>query len=123
MWPSIRHGDMLEIEPTGERELQLGEIVLVKSLDQNPLVHRIIQVFEDAVITQGDRAWKVDGLIRKEHILGRVVGLRRRGSWFRLDRKIDRFTGVALAKTLPLAKKIIHIGRRTKPEIQELRIR
>jgi hypothetical protein len=120
MWPTIRHGDMLEIEPDGKRLLHLGEIVLIQVEGKDPLVHRIIRVFEDAVITQGDRARTPDGVIRKAQIIGRVVAFQRRGSWTRLDRKMDRYTGYILAKTLPFVKKIIYIGRRTEQEPQEI---
>ncbi len=108
MWPAIREEDILEIEVVRNQPLSVGEIVLIRTENQQPLVHRIIQVHENQVITQGDRVWTADGPVRKDQIAGRVIAAQRGSYRLRFDRKSDRLKGMHPGKDITCCKKDRH---------------
>lgn len=79
MWPTIQDGDILQVQRTNWAKLRLGDIVLFKTCD-GLKAHRIIRRRGESFVTRGDAGIDVDGEIRREQLLGKVVGMERRSS-------------------------------------------
>src|SRR5579863_9190452 len=71
MSPAIRDGETVYVRPACEMDLQLGDIVLVKS-DSGFRLHRLARVdsVQDMFITRGDSRLQDDPAVRRDQILG-----------------------------------------------------
>lgn len=72
MLPAIGDGDILHVEPVGERKLRRGEIIFFRN-EEGFKAHRILRKKGDICITRGDAGMHTDGQILVEQVLGRVV--------------------------------------------------
>jgi signal peptidase I len=80
MFPFIRDGDVVTVSPQEGRAPRFGDVVLRLAADgQQVLVHRVIGTNGGAYLTRGDASSLADGPAALEHVLGRVVALKRRG--------------------------------------------
>jgi len=84
MYPFIRHGDLVEVEPIGHKEIQRGEIVLCVLENGRLVAHRVVQtiVLQEGnyFLVQGDRFRQPDGRVPQQDVLGRVVAITRHGT-------------------------------------------
>jgi signal peptidase I len=75
MLPSLRPGDILEIQRVPDGDLSLGDIV-VFARENRLVVHRITQLKREqddvSVITRGDRSPKADAPVLAGELLGKV---------------------------------------------------
>ena len=83
MHPTIRFGEIIVIEPLGQRPVHAGDVLLYRR-NHKAIAHRVIQVAASAGGSQvlslrGDAADCCDSPIDLEQVLGRVVGVERRG--------------------------------------------
>jgi signal peptidase I len=76
MMPLFRPGDLLCAQKPAFENIQLGDIVIVDWRNDNNVqyvVHRIISVYQNYLITQGDNNLKSDTqLVTRENLIGRV---------------------------------------------------
>ena len=78
MWPTILDGDQVTIAPA-YGSIESGHVVCIFQ-GADILVHRVIDVRGDGRIkTRGDALPRADGWSSTDHVLGRLVGVRRRG--------------------------------------------
>ena len=84
MCPFIRDGDVVEVEPIGDRPICRRDVVLRRGGDGRVLAHRVTRVTgrgEGALVhTRGDALGYPDGPISQRQVLGRVVNVAREGS-------------------------------------------
>ena len=73
MYPTICNGEMLYVEPLGGSKLACGDIVLFRRTD-GLKAHRIVKIRGAAYATRGDSSLQDDGEVRRDQILGRVIG-------------------------------------------------
>lgn len=71
MWPTIQDGDILHVEPI-RKSPRIGDIVLFMQECQFK-AHRIIGGADNNFVTRGDAGMEIDGVVRREEILGRIV--------------------------------------------------
>lgn len=101
MWPFIKDGDFVEIQPVGETRIRIGNVVLFnpRSDCDKLMVHRVTKIrTENEVIlytTQGDALHHPDGQIALDKVLGRVVSIERNGKQHRLNTTSARLTASA----------------------------
>jgi signal peptidase len=81
MHPTIRHGDLITVEPVAPPKLKRGDIVLYR-LQSDFIVHRIVNVEERksrgfTFILRGDASVACDAPVKPEQVLGKVVCLER----------------------------------------------
>jgi hypothetical protein len=80
MWPTIRSGDVLEVQRCAANELRVGDIVLVKGLG-GIRVHRLLRRGTEVdclgIVTRGDSHWRADESVAESNVLGRVVRVSR----------------------------------------------
>lgn len=78
MFPFIRDGDVVELEPM-IREPKIGDIVLVRfSEDWCPL-HRLVAHSSSGWLLRGDNNSKSDGIVKSERLIGLLSKVYRNG--------------------------------------------
>jgi len=100
MSPTLRKGDRLTVEPASAAQLQVGDLILYHQSGRL-ICHRLVAIQEPGagaqLITKGDAATGCDAPVQPDHILGRVVAVRRSRLQFpslvvRFDRWRERLT-------------------------------
>ena len=77
MAPSLLDGDEVLVAPA--RGLQAGEVVVVKRVAGPLVLHRVVAVAEDAVVTRGDACHRSDPPAPARAILLKALLRRRNG--------------------------------------------
>jgi len=82
MYPMLRKGDRLTVEPVSATSLQVGDVILYHNCGQL-ICHRVVALDTAGagirIITRGDAAVAYDAPLLPDQVLGRVVGVR--SSW------------------------------------------
>jgi len=81
MHPTIRHGDLITVEPVAPSNLKRGDIILYR-LQNGFIAHRIVNIEEQngfglTFLLRGDASTTCDGPVGDEQVLGKVVCLER----------------------------------------------
>ena len=81
MHPTIRHGDLITVEPAAPSNLKRGDIILYR-LQNGFIAHRIVNIEERnscglTFILRGDASTTCDALVKSEQVIGKVVCLER----------------------------------------------
>ena len=81
MHPTIRHGDVITVEPVEPTNLKRGNIILYR-LQNGLIAHRIVNIEERegcklTFILRGDASITDDAPVKPEQVLGKVVCLER----------------------------------------------
>ncbi len=79
MYPSIREGELITVEPVRASDVKLADIVLYRS-ETGPIAHRVVEIASrDTLIfrLRGDASLSCDEPVEAHRILGRVVGVQR----------------------------------------------
>ena len=90
MHPTIRHGDVITVEPVAPAKLKRGDIILCRFQDSF-IAHRIVSIEEKngrglTFILRGDASASCDAPVKPEQVLGKVVCLERN------HRRIDPYS-------------------------------
>jgi len=78
MYPLIRSGDMLIVEPAEVRELRRGDVVLAQ-LERGLTAHRVVRIDGETIVMRGDNCDLDDPPFTPAHLLGRVRSIERGG--------------------------------------------
>jgi signal peptidase len=81
MHPTIRHGDVITVEPVAPSKLKRGDIILYR-FQKGLIAHRIVNIEERkdcglTFILRGDASPTYDAPVKLEQVLGKVVCLER----------------------------------------------
>ena len=81
MHPTIRHGDVITVEPVLPAKLKKGDIILYR-FQRGFIAHRIVNILErdgggPAFILRGDASATCDAPVEAQQVLGKVVFLER----------------------------------------------
>ena len=77
MYPLIRQReDILHIVKKGT--YKKGDIILYKSDIDHYVLHRILKIKKDKIITAGDHNYRKDQPITKEQVLGKLVSIKKK---------------------------------------------
>jgi signal peptidase len=82
MYPSIREGELITVEPVAASDVKLADIVLYRS-ERGLIAHRVVEIASrDSQVfrLRGDASLSCDQPVEAEQILGRVVSVQRNGS-------------------------------------------
>jgi signal peptidase I len=94
MSPSICDGDYVTVEPTASQKIRVGDIILLASISNTALVHRVTKIEErngvSVLITRGDAANGQDVPIPLSHVLGRVSLIERKDKLVNLNNPFNR---------------------------------
>ncbi len=81
MYPSIREGEVITVEPVQASDVKIADIVLYRS-ERGLIAHRVIEIsLRDSRVfgLRGDASLSCDEPVTAQQILGRVVGVKRNG--------------------------------------------
>jgi hypothetical protein len=98
MWPRLRPGDEAELIDADASSIETGDVVVAR-ISSALVIHRLLSVRGDHLLLRGDNSAAADPPIPREHLLGVVGRVRRRGaildrvSW---DRAPGLFSLIAL---------------------------
>jgi signal peptidase I len=105
MYPIIRSGEVVELEPLRHRP-GVGDLVLAQcptTLEgERYVLHRIIRVQGEDFFLRGDAQNDCEGPFQQGDFLGRAIVVYRRGRAHRLDRGFWRHLGLAWNRCAPL---------------------
>ncbi len=81
MHPTIRHGDLITVEPVEPSNLKRGDIILYR-LQNGFIAHRLVNIEERngcglTFTLRGDASTTCDAPVKPEQVLGKVVRLER----------------------------------------------
>ena len=85
MFPTIKDGEAVTVEPVEARDVKRGDIILYKTADGcSVIAHRVVRVSRGrgrvtGFVLRGDASATCDLPIAPEQILGRVVSVEREG--------------------------------------------
>ncbi|MDO9579596.1 MAG: nucleotidyltransferase family protein [Bacteroidales bacterium] len=118
MYPFVRDGDILEVEPVNGREIRLGDVIFYQTADERVVAHRVVrQSFSNdgpILITRGDSTVGKGERVSLEDILGRVKFIERNGRKIRFDSGTGRLIGIFFAKLSPFSRWIYPPLRKIK---------
>lgn len=83
MLPTLRPGDRVVVRPVrNPGRLVPGTLILIRSVGERPVVHRLVRRASGHIRTWGDNRPALDPPLAPDAVLGRVVARRRdRGPW------------------------------------------
>lgn len=109
MHPTIREGDVIEVEPLDEADRIATEQILLVAATRGLTVHRLVERLDDGrYVTRGDNATGDDEPVGRDRILGRIT-CRERGG------RTSRMTGlwpVARQRLVLVAARVVRALRR-----------
>ena len=115
MFPFIRDGDTLAIQPIDPAELDVGDVAFYTSAPDRLTAHRIVRVqtHSDGILllARGDASTGPAEAVQPSQVLGHVVSLQRRSRTIRLDEPIRRRLTLLWIKTAPLGPWLLHLVR------------
>ncbi len=108
MWPFIRSGDRLLIEPLQSTWPRVGEVVLYQTLHGGLIAHRVVRALpptpalprkdrgsQEFLHIRGDRLWAPLERVYPHQLLGRVAAIERDRQQIALAAMWQRFTALA----------------------------
>ncbi len=105
MSPSIKKGELLIVKPIALEEAEIGEIVAFRRDESHSVLttHRVVQKGREHgrryIITKGDRnPYRDFPLVSSQEVLGKVVGLERKGRVLSLETPFYRLRGYLMAR-------------------------
>lgn len=103
MYPFIRNGDTLLIEPKSRNKLCIGDIIFYRRPEGQYIAHRLVRKIEpDTLITRGDNLTYYDEPVPDRHVFGRVVSIERDGRYRSLDSGLNKIIGRCWVRLSPL---------------------
>lgn len=124
MWPFLRGGDGLVVEPVSTRNARVGDVLLYRTSHGGVVAHRLVGRSGGRLRTRGDRVRAPAEWIGPGQVLGRVGAVERAGRHIDLDRPLRRLPAlawIALRPGLRLAARGLGLvaralgGRRPSP--------
>lgn len=80
MWPHIRPGDVITVEPgTAGEEPRVGWVVMYPDSSNRLLLHRVVGRDGSALMIRGDAVAGAADIVARSSVLGRAVLRRRAG--------------------------------------------
>lgn len=124
MFPFIRNGEIVEVEPVDIGQIRVGDIVFYRTWSGRILAHRVIKKRKGekgvVLMTKGDAVPRPDVLVYPDQVLGRVVVVERSGRNIRFDNGLHRLVGVLYARVSPFSSWIYLILGRVKRAMRYL---
>ncbi len=74
MWPLLRTGDTIRVQPTEPSAIRVDEVVVVRR-GTDLITHRLIAVDGEQWLTCGDNAVLIDAAVSPAACLGRVIAI------------------------------------------------
>lgn len=86
MLPAMIPGDVIQFHSCAAEHAEPGDVVLFRR-DDRFVVHRVVTRTIDGLLTQGDALAEPDSPVSRDDVIGKVVGISRRGIIVRQHRR------------------------------------
>lgn len=117
MWPFIRPGDLVVLDPLGTNAVRVGDVLGFLRGPGRLAIHRVVAARGGAWMLRGDGARADDGWVEPAAIVGRVRTVKREGSPVRLGLGPERLLIALLSRAGGLALwSMTHARFSTSPE-------
>jgi signal peptidase len=117
MFPFIRGGDIVELEPMHLQPMP-GDLVLTQCASvpegERYVLHRVVRVKGEAFFLRGDSQQDCEGPFTRGDVLGRVIRIYRNGRVHKLDQGIWRRVGLAWNRCAPLNLWLFQLTRKIR---------
>jgi phage repressor protein C with HTH and peptisase S24 domain len=100
MFPWLRPGDLVRVEPVDPANLHPGDVILFRAGNM-AIAHRLLRWKDGLLIIKGDAAPCQDAPLSPAEVIGRVVEVRRGDQAWRLDQGWYRVLAPVLALISP----------------------
>ncbi len=89
MYPAIRDGEMIKVEPVEPSHIKEGDIVLYR-MKKGVIAHRVVHIERrnggpPFFVLRGDALERYDGIVEPRQVIGRVVSVERNGHDYKLN--------------------------------------
>jgi polysaccharide export outer membrane protein len=85
MYPTIRDGELITVQPVTISEVKNGDIVLYRN-EKGVIAHRVVHVNKPNLLLRGDSSNTLDAPVMPDQILGKVISTKRAGRKIRLNK-------------------------------------
>jgi signal peptidase len=118
MYPFIRDGDILTIQPVEIETLAIGDVAFYRSTWDRVIAHRVVEKkFKNGqcVLTmRGDSGLNTNELVQADHVLGRVMSIQRGEKVIHLDNTFRKLTSRLWITSYPLSSILLRAVLRIK---------
>lgn len=108
MYPFIRDGDIVEVEPVDGKIIGEGDVIFYHTAGERMSIHRVLKkIYRDDMtifMTKGDSIPGFRENVIAENVLGRVSAIERGGRRISFGARYNRFMNILLAKISPFSK-------------------
>lgn len=107
MQPLLCRGDQVTLQPYGADLPRVGDVVAYQASGGRVVIHRVVRVEPNQLITRGDNCPQEDPPVLLEQLLGRVTTLTRFGQRSRVwGDRAGRLLGSALRRANPWSRRV-----------------
>jgi hypothetical protein len=118
MFPLIRDGDLLTIQPLNPGEVKLKQVIFYQTAGEKLIVHRVIRIepqdHHRSLTVRGDASPGSEEWIREEQALGQVVRIHRGNKHINLNRNIWWIMSRYFPGFLPFIYFVVRIERKLR---------
>ena len=80
MSPFIKDSDVVTISPMSESSPGFGDVIaFIHPKTDRLIIHRVVRKIRGACLVKGENALEPDGLIERNHMIGIITGVERKG--------------------------------------------
>lgn len=125
MFPYLRKGDLLQVEPISPESLEPGDIIVFQRKEQL-IAHRLSGIERKKskddfkAITIGDACATYDEPVHSGNYLGKVTSCTRKGRVYHFDGVSDRLYRKILMMAMPLSNRFFYSCRRLANRIPRM---
>jgi len=89
MYPAIKDGEMIKVEPVEPSHIKKGDIVLYR-MKKGVIAHRVVHIERrnggsPFFVIRGDTLETCDGIVEPRQVIGRVISVERNGRDYKLN--------------------------------------
>jgi hypothetical protein len=115
MSPFIKDSDVVTISPISDSPPGFGDVIaFIHPRTEKLIIHRVVGKIGDACLVKGENALEPDGLIERNHIIGIITKVERKGKKVFFGLGTERFLIALLTRTnllLPVLRPVWRIFR------------
>ena len=105
MYPFVRTGDKLFIQPAKVDELHIGDVVFYRRSKNFFVAHHLIQkINHTTMVTKGNNMDYCDEPVTVEKVLGKVVSIERNGRTINLETWLNEVVSRCCATLSPVSR-------------------
>ena len=119
MSPFIKDGDVVTISPIVDSSPRVGDVIaFIHPKTEKLIIHRVVGKIWDACLVKGENAVEPDGLIERNHMIGIITRVERKGKKVFFGLGPERFLIAMLTRKNLLLPVLRPVWRIFRPIVQ-----